>query len=66
MYPSVTHDIKEESPEAKVRWFSSLPLSERMELLCSFSDLILESNPRIADSKDAQPTSQRIRVLTKA
>ena len=38
MQGNVSHDWKEETPEAKARWFQSLPLSERMELLCAFTD----------------------------
>lgn len=41
--------------EAKARWFQSLTLVERMEILCAFTDLALEINPRLADMKDAQP-----------
>jgi len=48
----------DESPEAKAGWFQSLPLSERMDMLCFFTDLILDSNPRIVDSKDAQPLAK--------
>lgn len=60
----ITHDFQEKTPEAKARWFQSLPLSERMELLCSFTDLILTTNPRIAEQKDAQPVEGRVRVLS--
>jgi hypothetical protein len=42
---NISHDIIEETIEAKVRWFRSLPLSERMEMLCNFTDLALELNP---------------------
>ena len=60
----ISHDFQEETPEAKARWFQSLPLSERMEMLCSFTDLILTINPRIAEQKDAQPVEGRVRVLS--
>lgn len=50
---------------AKVRWFQSLSLRERMDYLCEITDLVLENNPRIVDVRHAQPTSGRIRVLTK-
>lgn len=63
MIPQVTHDYKEETLEAKAIWFQSLPLSERMDLLCSFTDLALAINPRLADIKDAQQTGRRIQVL---
>jgi hypothetical protein len=61
---SISHDRQEESPEAKARWFQSLSLAERMELLCVFTDLAIAANPKIAERKDAQPIAGRIRVLT--
>ena len=60
----ISHDRQEETLEAKARWFQSLPLSERMDLLCFFTDLILGSNPQIVEQKDAQPIAGRIRVLS--
>jgi hypothetical protein len=63
--PSISHDRNEETGEAKARWFQSLTLAERMEMLCAFTDLILTVNPQIADARDAQPTQRRIRVLSK-
>ena len=61
--PPVSHSREEETPEAKARWFQSLSLPERMELLCLFTDLAMAANPRIAERKDAQPVAGRIRVL---
>jgi hypothetical protein len=61
----VSHDRGEETPEAKARWFQSLPIEERIELFCALTDLILAANPGIADAKDAQPTSRRIQILSK-
>jgi len=63
---TISHDRREETPEAKARWFQSLPLSERMDLLCFFTDLILSSNPQIVEQKRAKPIADRIRVLTEA
>ncbi len=60
----VTHDRSEETLEAKARWFQSLPLSERMEMLCSFTDLALTVNPALQERKDAQPVAGRIQVLS--
>ncbi len=60
----VSHDQQEETPEAKARWFQSLSISERMEMLCMFTDLILAANPNIVEQKDAQPIAGRIRVLS--
>jgi len=44
---SVSHNRQEETPEAKARWFRSLPLSERMDMLCAFTDLALTANPAL-------------------
>lgn len=63
---SISHDRQQETPEAKARWFQSLSLDERMEFLCAMTDLILQNNPRILQKKNAQPTSGRVCVLTKA
>ncbi|MBN1253672.1 MAG: hypothetical protein JXA50_00145 [Deltaproteobacteria bacterium] len=65
MNKMVSHSREEESIEAKTRWFRSLSLTERMELLCSFTDLALEANPNLSDLKDAQQTNRRIRILSK-
>lgn len=62
---TVSHDRQEESLEAKARWFQSLSLSERMDLLCFFTDLILDNNPKIVEQKDAQPTSGSVCILSK-
>lgn len=66
MIETISHDIAEETSEAKARWFQSLSLSERMDLLCLFTDLVLENNPLIAERKDAEPIAGRVRVLSKA
>ena len=63
MKRTVSYDRQEETIEAKVRWFRSLALSERMEMLCSFTDLALEVNPTLPDRKDAQQTKGRIQIL---
>ena len=65
MNPSISHDRAEETPEAKARWFQSLPLSERMEIFCFYTGIALKANPQIADFKDAKPTSKRILILSK-
>ena len=63
MDKSVSHDRNDESAEAKARWFRSLALSERMEMLCSFTDLALSANPGLQEQKNAQPVTGRIQVL---
>ena len=63
MNEKISHNRSDETIEAKVEWFRSLSLSERMDLLCSFTDLALSLNPGILEKKDAQPIKGRIRVL---
>jgi len=62
----ISHNINDESIEAKVRWFRALPLSEKMQMLCDFTDLALELNPDLAGKKDAQSTKGRVRILSEA
>lgn len=64
MHGSVSHSREEETPEAKARWFRSLPMSERMELLCEFTDLALSVNPSLQDRKHAERVAGRIQVFT--
>jgi len=60
---SVSHDRREETIEAKVRWFRSLPLADRLDLLCAFTDLALSVNPALQERPHAQPASGRVQVL---
>jgi len=64
MQGTVSHDFSDETPEAKARWFQSLTLNERMDILCAFTDMVLSVNPRIMDQKDAKPVPGRVRVLS--
>ncbi len=66
MKRAVTHDLREEEIEAKVHWFKSLTLAERMDMLCSFTELALDCNPELAEKKDAQPVKGRIQVIPRA
>ncbi|MCK5185720.1 MAG: hypothetical protein KAR43_01220 [Deltaproteobacteria bacterium] len=65
MEQTISHDRKEETIEAKARWFQSLSLEERMEMLCNFTDIALTINPKIQDKKDAQQAQGRIQIITK-
>ena len=65
MTPSISHDIRDESLEAKARWFRSLSLEERMDVFVSFTNLILENNPEIVKKKYVRPASERVRVISK-
>ena len=59
----ISHDRADESIEAKARWFQSLSLEERMDMLCWFTDMILEVNPRIVEQKNAEPVAGRVLAL---
>jgi hypothetical protein len=59
----ISHDRSEESLQAKVRWFQSLTVQERMEILCEMTDLALALNPDLPDQKDAQPVPGRLCVV---
>ncbi len=65
MEQTISHDRKEETIESKARWFQSLSLDERMEMLCNFTDIALTINPKIQDKKDAQQAQGRIQIITK-
>ena len=65
LHTTVSHDRAEETIEAKVQWFRALPLSERMEIFCAFTDLALDINPDLPNQKDAQPTHGRIQILSR-
>jgi hypothetical protein len=60
----ISHNRNEEAIEAKVQWFRGLPISERMEMLCNFTDLALELNPDLTGNKDAQPIKRRVRIIS--
>jgi len=62
---TISHDFQEETIEAKARWFQSLSLQDRMDMLCLFTDLILSNNPQIVEQKDAKPIAGRVLVLSK-
>jgi hypothetical protein len=65
MKPRILTGREAETSEAKARWFQSLSVAERMELLCAYTDLILENNPRVGEQRNAQPTSRSVCVLRK-
>ncbi|HFE67483.1 MAG TPA: hypothetical protein ENJ93_09505 [Chloroflexi bacterium] len=61
----VSHDREEESIEGKARWYQSLSLDERIELLCQYTDMILAVDPNIVEQKNAQSVKGRVLVLSK-
>jgi len=60
----ISHSRADESIEAKTLWFSSLPLRERMVLLCEFTELALAVNPGLLEQSDAEPPGRRVLVLS--
>lgn len=66
MSSGVSHNRREETIEAKARWYQGLTLAERMDLFCAYTDLALEMNPRLPDTKHAQQIEGHIRVLSAA
>ncbi|MCK4762803.1 MAG: hypothetical protein KAW12_11465 [Candidatus Aminicenantes bacterium] len=66
MNEEISQGFEEETMEAKARWFQSLSMPERMEMLCQFTNLILDINPGIVEKKDVRSITGRIRVLEKA
>jgi hypothetical protein len=66
MSAALSHDRGDESIEKKALWFRSLPLAERMEMLCSFTDLALTVNPRLQELRRAQSPTGRIQVISAA
>ena len=64
MVGTISQDRQDESLESKARWFQSLSLLERMDLLCFFTDLVLDNNPKIVTRKNAQPTWGSFRLVS--
>jgi len=62
----VSHSFEDETMESKVRWFKTLSIPERMEMLCFFTDMILDNNTGIAGKRDVKPLTERILELEKA
>jgi len=66
MTQSISHDRTEENLEAKAQWFQTLSLAERMDLLCEFTELVLENNPQVVEVGRAQSSTGRVCVLSGA
>ena len=61
---SISHSRDEETSEAKVIWFRSLSLEERIEYLDFITEMALENRPDLMKKKHVEPISGRILVLT--
>lgn len=64
MTGSISHDIRDESLEAKARWFRSLALKERMDVFVAFTNLILENNPDVVKKEPLPRASDRVRIIS--
>lgn len=64
MKQHISHDFTDESLDAKARWFQTLTLSERMDLLCELTDLVLENNPNVVKVGRAQSSTERLQILS--
>jgi hypothetical protein len=62
----ISHDFLDETMVEKARWFQSLSLAERMDMLCMFTDMILTANPQIMEKKNAEPIAESVHVLRRA
>ncbi|MHC4472173.1 MAG: hypothetical protein ACYTDY_04985 [Planctomycetota bacterium] len=63
MRGTISHLYSEETVEAKARWFRSLPIEERMAILCEFTELALTLRPDLAEKRDAPSAEGRVLVL---
>ena len=63
----ISHDWNEDSLAEQARWFSSLPLEERMQIFDEFTEFLLSVNPSLLQNKksDAAPTEAHIRIVAK-
>ena len=66
MNKQISHDRNEESIESKVGWFKSLSINERMDMLCSFTDIALTLNPKILEKKNAQQIKGRVQIISES
>ena len=63
--PFISHSRDTETMEAKTRWFQSLSVEERLQMLCDLTELALSLNPSLAEQKHAEPVPGRVQVLTR-
>ena len=61
---AVSHDFEEETLEAKARWFQSLSMTERMDVLCMFTDMVVGVNPKIMEQNNVKSVAGRVLVLS--
>ncbi len=57
-----SHELREESMEAKIRWFHSLSMEERLEAFIAWMELLLSLNPELLERKRHQPPPEGLRA----
>ncbi len=57
-----SHQLREESMEAKIRWFHSLSVKERLEVFSAWMALLLNLNPELLERKKRQPPPEGLRA----
>jgi len=62
---SIGHSRQEESMEEKTRWFLSLSIKDRIEMLCSLTDIALTITPGIQDHRNVKSITGRVQILSK-
>ena len=64
MSPRISYDRRDESLEAKARWFQSLTVQERLEIFSELTEVVLAANPRAMEAKRRDPPlSGRVQIL---
>jgi hypothetical protein len=63
MTHEVVHGFEHETDEAKLEWFRSLSIVERLEVLDSYYRLAVALNPKLREGTDARPDAATVRVL---
>jgi hypothetical protein len=59
----VHHGWEHETIEAKARWFQSLSVAERMDLLFEFMEMIRSANPSLLEKRNAEQSAKGVRIL---
>ena len=66
MEKKVLYGFQAETIEEKTRWFRSLTVQERADILVMFTEMALALNPKLGLKRNAQPAKGRVLVLSKA
>lgn len=62
--PGISHDYADGSPAARVRWFRTLTVQQRMEWLTGIQKLAWDANGgHMPRKRDAKPIPGRVEIL---